>query len=82
MKFYMTKIPSSQVRDFAEGQVIVNVYDNSKNDLIWQGWASGEVKLYNKTMKNRDAAVRIKIKKIMADFPEVGSQKDNSTAQH
>lgn len=78
---WMSQIPSSQVREFTEGQVIVNVYDYSKKDLIWQGWSSGEVRSYNNTMKNRDEAVKIKVKRIMADFPKINSQTGNTVQQ-
>ncbi len=35
--FWMNQIPNNHVREFVEGQLIVNVYDNTRNELVWQG---------------------------------------------
>jgi hypothetical protein len=62
-------VPYPHVREFTEGQVIVNVYDNNTKELVWQGWSRGEVRPYRRTMKNREEAVSNKVSEIMADFP-------------
>ncbi|CAN5550203.1 hypothetical protein BH23BAC1_BH23BAC1_11950 [soil metagenome] len=62
-------IPYTHVREFTEGQVVVNVYDNTANELVWQGWSRGEVRPYRRTMRNREEAVINKVSEIMADFP-------------
>lgn len=68
--FWMNQMPYTHVKEFIEGQVIVNVYDNTRNELIWQGWARGEVRNYRRTMSDRDEAVRNKVQEIMDDFPQ------------
>jgi predicted nucleotidyltransferase len=65
----MGSIPYTHVREFIEGQVIVNVYDQNKNELVWQGWSRGEVRPYRRTMRNREQAIVEKVSEIMADFP-------------
>lgn len=67
---WMNQMPYTHVREFVEGQVIVNVYDNTRNDLVWQGWSRGEVNRYRRTMRDRDDAVRRKVSEIMSDFPQ------------
>lgn len=52
--------------DYIQGTLVMDVYDNSTNQLIWQGVASGTVK---ENPKKRDKSVPKTVGKLMKKFP-------------
>lgn len=56
-------------RQYEENRVVVNVYDTRTNDIIWQGWASGQLN-QSKKESNRDVAYRTTVQSIMKQLPE------------
>ena len=65
---------SNQVysRNYEENRIVVNVYDARTNDIIWQGWATGQ--LNQRKERERDAAFRESVVSIMKNFPESAGQ--------
>lgn len=59
-------------RNYEENRVVVNVYDARTNEIIWQGWATGQ--LNQRKDKERDAAFRTTVRSIMKNFPESAGQ--------
>jgi len=59
-------------RQVEENRIVVNVYDARTNDIIWQGWATGQ--LNQRRDKERDAAFRTTVNSIMERFPESAGQ--------
>jgi len=60
-------------RQYEENRVVVNVYDARTNDIIWQGWATGQLNTRKKE-RERDAAFRETVVSIMKNFPESAGQ--------
>lgn len=60
-------------RQYEENRVVVNVYDSRTNDIIWQGWATGQLN-NRKKERDRDAAFRETVVSIMQNFPESAGQ--------
>lgn len=60
-------------RQYEENRVVINVYDSRTNDIIWQGYATGQL---NNTRKerDRDAIFRETVTSIMKNFPESAGQ--------
>lgn len=56
-------------RQYEENRVVVNVYDSRTNDIIWQGWASGQLN-QSKKDRSRDVAYRTTVDSIMKQLPE------------
>jgi hypothetical protein len=56
-------------RQYEENRVVVNVYDSRSNDIVWQGWATGQLN-QSKKERNRDVAFRSTVQSIMGQFPE------------
>lgn len=56
-------------RQYEENRVVVNVYDARTNDIIWQGWASGQLN-QSKKERSRDVAYRTTVQSIMNQLPE------------
>lgn len=52
--------------DYIKGTLVMDVYDNKTNQLIWQGVASGSVK---ENPKKRDKSIPKTVKKLMKKFP-------------
>jgi uncharacterized protein DUF4136 len=52
--------------DYIKGTLVMDVYDNSSNQLIWQGVASGTVK---ENPKKRDKSIPKTVGKLMKKFP-------------
>ena len=52
--------------DYIKGTLVMDVYDNSTNQLIWQGVASGTVK---ENPKKRDKSIPKTVGKLMKKFP-------------
>ncbi|OIN58568.1 DUF4136 domain-containing protein [Arsenicibacter rosenii] len=67
-------MPNNQVytRNYEENRVVINVYDARTNDIIWQGWAKGQ--LNTKKERERDTAFRETVASIMKNFPESAGQ--------
>ncbi len=55
--------------NYQEGRLIVNIYQNGSNNLIWQGWASGRLKAPSKR-EDRDAMIKGVIGDILRTFPQ------------
>ena len=53
-------------RNYEENRIIINLLDGKSKDMIWQGYAKGEV---NNRKKDRELLVNEIINKIMADYP-------------
>ncbi|MCY7357319.1 MAG: DUF4136 domain-containing protein [Rudanella sp.] len=60
-------------RQYEEDRVVINVYDARTNDIIWQGWAKGQLNTRKKE-RERDAAFRETVVSIMKNFPESAGQ--------
>ncbi|MFD1144286.1 DUF4136 domain-containing protein [Larkinella insperata] len=56
-------------RQYEENRVVINVYDARTNDIIWQGWATGQLN-QSKKDRNRDVAYRTTVDSIMKQLPE------------
>ena len=52
--------------DYIKGTLVMDVYDNKTNQLIWQGVASGTVK---ENPKKRDKSIPKTVAKLMKNFP-------------
>jgi Domain of unknown function (DUF4136) len=52
--------------DYIKGTLVMDVYDNSTNQLIWQAVASGTVK---ETPKKREKSIPRTVHKLMKKFP-------------
>ncbi len=52
--------------DYIKGTLVMDVYDNATNQLIWQGVASGTVK---ENPKKRDKSIPKTVNKLMKQFP-------------
>ena len=42
----------NQVRQYEENRVVVNIYDSRTNNIVWQGWATGQLNT-KKNERNR-----------------------------
>ncbi|GAB2600160.1 DUF4136 domain-containing protein [Spirosoma areae] len=60
-------------RQYEENRVVINVSDARTNDIIWQGWATGQLNNRNKE-RDRDQAFRETVSAIMKQFPESAGQ--------
>ncbi|MEZ0609781.1 DUF4136 domain-containing protein [Fibrella sp. WM1] len=67
--------PNNQVysRQYEENRVVVNVYDSRTNNIVWQGWATGQLNT-RKNERNRDLAFRETVASIMKNFPQSAGQ--------
>lgn len=67
--------PGNQVysRQYEENRVVVNVYDARTNNIVWQGWATGQLNT-RKNERNRDLAFRETVASIMKNFPQSAGQ--------
>lgn len=60
-------------RQYEENRVVINMIDARTNDIIWQGWATGQIN--NKTKEqDRDRAFRETVVAIMKNLPESAGQ--------
>lgn len=71
---------NTQVRTYEQARLIINLIDAKSNQLVWQGWATGETR---KPSKDQDAAVRDQVYRIMKQYPHRagGGVLDNSTSR-
>lgn len=60
-------------RNYEENRVVINVIDARTNDIVWQGWATGQLNNRNKE-RDRDQAFRETVAAIMKQFPESAGQ--------
>ncbi|AQG80823.1 DUF4136 domain-containing protein [Spirosoma montaniterrae] len=60
-------------RNYEENRVVINVIDARTNDIVWQGWATGQLNNRNKE-RDRDQAFRETVTSIMKNFPESAGQ--------
>ena len=60
-------------RQYEENRVVINVSDARTNDIVWQGWATGQLNNRNKE-RDRDQAFRETVTSIMKNFPESAGQ--------
>ncbi|RIV19312.1 DUF4136 domain-containing protein [Fibrisoma montanum] len=60
-------------RQYEENRVVVNVVDARTNDIVWQGWATGQLNS-RKRERDRDQAFRETVTSIMKNFPESAGQ--------
>lgn len=60
-------------RQYEENRVVINVIDARTNDIVWQGWATGQMNSRNKE-RDRDQAFRETVTSIMKNFPESAGQ--------
>lgn len=60
--------PRSYASSVREGRLIINIYDSKTDQLIWQGWAIGEVN-GQRSARDREKAMERKVSKIMDKFP-------------
>jgi hypothetical protein len=58
--------------NYEEGRFIVNIYQNSTNRMIWQGWAAGKLKAPSKREDRADMMQGI-IGDILRTFPQATS---------
>ncbi len=59
-------------RNYEENRVVINVVDSRNNNIIWQGWATGQ--LNTRKERDRDIAFRETVASIMKQFPESAGQ--------
>jgi hypothetical protein len=59
--------PRPYMASFREGRLIINIYDRRTEQLIWQGWALGEVS--RRDWRNRERAIERKVSRILDRFP-------------
>jgi hypothetical protein len=57
---------------YQESRFILNIYQNSTDRMIWQGWASGKVKAPTKK-DDRESMVKNTMADILRTFPEATS---------
>lgn len=60
-------------RQYEENRVVVNIYDSRTNNIVWQGWATGQLNT-KKNERNRDLAFRETVVSIMKNFPQSAGQ--------
>ncbi len=58
--------------NYQEGRLIVNIYQDKSDKMIWQGWASGRLKAPTKR-EDRDVMIKGVIGDILQTFPEATS---------
>lgn len=55
-------------RTYEENRIVVGIWDTQSKQMLWQGWASGQLTTQRKE-KNMDAAVRGAVFRIMEQYP-------------
>jgi hypothetical protein len=61
---------NTSTRSYEEDRVIVNLFDAKTKELVWQGWATGEL---NNRKKERDVTFKEAIYRIMQEYPHRAS---------
>lgn len=67
-------------RQYEENRVVVNIYDSRTNNIVWQGWATGQLNT-KKNERNRDLAFRETVVSIMKNFPQSAGQDYGASAR-
>lgn len=67
-------------RQYEENRVVVNIYDSRTNNIVWQGWATGQLNT-KKNERNRDLAFRETVVSIMKNFPQSAGQDYGAAAR-
>lgn len=57
---------NTQVRSYNENRLIINMIDAKTNQLVWQGWATGE---WGNDKKEMELAFREAVYRIMKEYP-------------
>jgi hypothetical protein len=71
---------NSQTRTYEQSRLIINFIDGQTNQLVWQGWATGEDK---KSPKDREDAIRNQVYRIMKQYPHrAGGGVSNDTSSN
>jgi hypothetical protein len=70
---------NTQVRSYNENRLIINMVDAETNQLVWQGWATGE---WGNNKKDMELAFREAVYRIMKEYPHRagGQTYQNSTS--
>ena len=55
-----------RARSYEQTRLVINLIDAKSNQLVWQGWATGEAK---KASRDRDEATRDVVYRIMREYP-------------
>lgn len=58
-----------QTYNYQESRFILNIYQNNRDRMIWQGWASGKVKAPTKR-DDRDSMIKNTMTDILRTFPQ------------
>ncbi|WP_233207747.1 DUF4136 domain-containing protein [Siphonobacter sp. BAB-5405] len=53
-------------RNYEENRVIISLLDTKTKEMVWQGWAKGEL---NARRKDRDELIRATVAKVMQEYP-------------
>ena len=54
-------------RNYEENRIVISLYDGKTKDMVWQGYAKGEINDRNR--KDREALVYDVVSKIMHEYP-------------
>lgn len=54
-------------RTYEENRIIVNIFDAQTKNMVWQGWASGQL---GDRKRDRDLVIRETVYKIMREYPQ------------
>ncbi len=54
-------------RNYEENRIIINLFDGKTKEMVWQGYAKGEINDRNR--KDREALVYDVVSKIMLEYP-------------
>lgn len=60
---------TTQVVDYKQGQLIIDVLEPEKNLLVWRGTADGRIPKKNESPQKREEATFNIVAKILANFP-------------
>ncbi|SDM59565.1 DUF4136 domain-containing protein [Siphonobacter aquaeclarae] len=63
-------------RNYEENRLIISLLDARTKEMVWQGWAKGEL---NARKKNRDELIRETVARVMEEYPHRAGF-DNSAA--
>ncbi len=55
-------------RTYEENRIVIGIWDTHSKQMIWQGWASGQLTA-SRREKNLDAAIREAVYRIMEQYP-------------
>jgi hypothetical protein len=71
---------TAQTRQYEENRIIINMVDAKTKELVWQGWAVGQL---NDRKKDRDTIFREVVYRIMQEYPHrAGGQISNNTTRN